>query len=152
MCVCVRGGGACLCERNRAAEQGVSLLVCEAHRVSIELGVMATACNWIRDNRALVCLSLAPSPISRAPLCLLPCLPSTGLCERLCLLALPVPTTCPLRSRESCIQERGPLVCSVQFSRSLMSDSLQSHGLQHARPSCPSPTPGVYPNSGPLSR
>ena len=28
-----------------------------------------------------------------------------------------------------------------------MSDSLQSHGLQHARPPCPSPTPGVYPNS-----
>ena len=116
MCVCVRGGGACLCERNRAAEQGVTLLVCEAHRVSIELGVMATACNWIRDNRALVCLSLAPSPISRAPLCLLPCLPSTGLCERLCLLASPVPTTCPLGSREARIQERGPLVCSVQFS------------------------------------
>ena len=39
-----------------------------------------------------------------------------------------------------------------QFSRSVVSDSLQSHGLQHARPPCPSPTPGVYPNSGPLSR
>ena len=33
-----------------------------------------------------------------------------------------------------------------------MSDSLQSHGLQHARPPCPSPTPGVYSNSCPLSR
>ena len=33
-----------------------------------------------------------------------------------------------------------------------MSDSLQSHGLQHARPPCLSPTPGVYPNSCPLSR
>ena len=32
-----------------------------------------------------------------------------------------------------------------------MSNSLQSHGLQHARPPCPSPTPGVYPNSCPLS-
>ena len=63
------------------------------------------------------------SPISRAPLCLLPCLPNTGLCERLCLLASPVPTRCPLWSRESCIQERGPLVCSVQFSHSLVSDS-----------------------------
>ena len=63
------------------------------------------------------------SPISRAPLCLLPCLPNTGLCERLCLLASLVPTRCPLWSRESCIQERGPLVCSVQFSRSLVSDS-----------------------------
>ena len=39
---------------------------------------------------------------------------------------------------------------SVQFSRSVVSDSSQPHGPQHARPPCPSPTPGVYPNSGPL--
>ena len=39
-----------------------------------------------------------------------------------------------------------------QFSCSVMSDSLQPHGLQHTRPPCPSPTPGVYPNSCPLSR
>ena len=36
---------------------------------------------------------------------------------------------------------------SVQFSRLVVSDSLQLQGLQHARPPCPSPTPGVYPNS-----
>ena len=41
---------------------------------------------------------------------------------------------------------------SVQFSRSVMSDSLQPHGLQHARPPCPPPTPGVNLNSCPLSR
>ena len=41
---------------------------------------------------------------------------------------------------------------SVQFSRSVMSDSLRPHGLQHARSPCPSPTPRVYPNSCPLSR
>ena len=41
---------------------------------------------------------------------------------------------------------------SVQFSHSVMSDSLQSHEPQHARPPCPSPTPGVYPNSCPLSQ
>ena len=40
---------------------------------------------------------------------------------------------------------------SVQFSHSVMSDSLQPHGLQYARPPCPSPTPGAYSNSGPLS-
>ena len=40
---------------------------------------------------------------------------------------------------------------SVQFSRSVVSDSLQPHELQHARPPCPSPIPGVYPNSCPLS-
>ena len=43
-------------------------------------------------------------------------------------------------------------ISSVQFSRSVLSDSLRPHGLQHARPLCPSPTPGVYPNSCPLSR
>ena len=40
---------------------------------------------------------------------------------------------------------------TVQFSHSVMSDSLQLHGLQHARLACPSPTPGVYSNSYPLS-
>ena len=40
---------------------------------------------------------------------------------------------------------------SVQFSRSVVSDSLQPHELQHARPPCPSPTSGVYPNSRPSS-
>ena len=41
---------------------------------------------------------------------------------------------------------------SVQFSCSVMSDSLWPHGLQHTRPPCPSPTPRVYSNSCPLSR
>ena len=43
------------------------------------------------------------------------------------------------------------LFSSVQFSCSVISDSLQPHGLQHARPPCPSPTPGVYSNLCPLS-
>ena len=41
---------------------------------------------------------------------------------------------------------------SVQFSHSVVPDSLQPHGLQHARPPCPSPTPRAYSNSCPLSR
>ena len=41
---------------------------------------------------------------------------------------------------------------SVQFSRSVVSDSLQPHELQHARPPCPSPTPGVHSDSRPLSQ
>ena len=41
---------------------------------------------------------------------------------------------------------------SVQFSHSVVSDSLRPHELQHARPPCPSPTPGVYPNSCPSSQ
>ena len=40
---------------------------------------------------------------------------------------------------------------SVQFSHSVVSNSLRSHGLQQARPPCPSPTLRVYPNSCPLS-
>ena len=41
---------------------------------------------------------------------------------------------------------------SVQLSHSVVSNSLRPHGLQHARPPCPSPTPEVYSNSCPLSR
>ena len=44
------------------------------------------------------------------------------------------------------------LTPSVQFSLSVMCNSLQHHEPQHARPPCPSSTPGVYPNSCPLSR
>ena len=40
---------------------------------------------------------------------------------------------------------------TVQFSRLVVSDSPRSHGLQYARPPCPSPTPRVYPNSCPSS-
>ena len=40
----------------------------------------------------------------------------------------------------------------VQFSRSVVSDSLRPHELQHSRPPCPSPTPRVHPNSCPSSR
>ena len=42
-------------------------------------------------------------------------------------------------------------VSSVQFSRSVVSDSLGPHESQHARPPCPSLTPGVHSNSSPLS-
>ena len=46
---------------------------------------------------------------------------------------------------------RSRIICSVQFSCSVMSSSLEPHELQHARLPCPSPTPGVYSNSCPLS-
>ena len=65
-------------------------------------------------------------------------------------------------NREISLYTSDPLVCSVppaddpqfssvQFSRSVMSDSLWPHGPQHTRPPCPSPTPGVHPDSSPLS-
>ena len=43
-------------------------------------------------------------------------------------------------------------ISSVQFSRSVVSNSLRPHGLQHARLPCPSPTPRVYSNSCPFSQ
>ena len=48
-------------------------------------------------------------------------------------------------------QERRLELSSVQFSHSVMSNSLRPHELQHARPPCPPPTHGVYPHSCPLS-
>ena len=43
------------------------------------------------------------------------------------------------------------IISSVQFSHSVVSDFLRPHELQHARPPCPSPTPGVHSDSCPLS-
>ena len=51
--------------------------------------------------------------------------------------------------------DNSPLQCTgaaiFQFSCSVRSDSLPPHGLQHTRHPCPSPTPGIYSNSHPLS-
>ena len=49
-------------------------------------------------------------------------------------------------------KEKRTNLSSVQFSRSVVSDSLRPHGLQHTRPPYPSPTPGAYSNPCPLSR
>ena len=50
------------------------------------------------------------------------------------------------------IQQQQQAFSSVQFGRSVVSDSLRPHELQHARPPCPSPAPGVHPNPCPLCR
>ena len=50
------------------------------------------------------------------------------------------------------VRSLSPNPSSVQFSRSVVSDSLRPHELQHARPPYPSPTPRVHPNSCPLSQ
>ena len=44
------------------------------------------------------------------------------------------------------------LIITIQFSHSVVSNSLWPHELQHTRPPCPSPTPGAYPNSCPMNR
>ena len=56
------------------------------------------------------------------------------------------------RSAFFMVQLSHPSVSSVQFSRSVVPNSLQPHGLQHSRLPCPSPSPGACSNSCPLSR
>ena len=63
----------------------------------------------------------------------------------LCVLSLQ-------NTQTSLIKKIKLITSSVQFSHSVMSDSLGPHESQHAKPPCPSPTPGVCPNSCPLSR
>ena len=57
-----------------------------------------------------------------------------------------------LHSWEPCGKMQSCLWISVQFSHSVVSDSLRPHELQHARPPCPSPTPGVHSDSRPSSQ
>ena len=61
-------------------------------------------------------------------------------------------TTKHLNSVKSHYREKGvPQTPSVQFSHSVVSNSLQPHESQHTRPPCPSPTAGVHPSPCPLS-
>ena len=57
----------------------------------------------------------------------------------------------PLSTRVKRSELYSDIYISVQFSHSVVSDSLRPHEPQHARPPCPSPTPGVYSNSCPSS-
>ena len=88
--------------------------------------------------------------------------------HHVCTLVKPVPMTSCLLSQCRAVpgtwqrssEQDGPARRSeswtfplpVQFSHSVVSDSLRPHELQHARPPCPSPTPRVYSNSCPLSQ
>ena len=68
----------------------------------------------------------------------------------LCVYSKPAllePSSSKLSRMWICIQ-----FSSVQFSLSVMSDSLQPHKSKHARPPCPSPKPGVHPDSRPSSQ
>ena len=58
--------------------------------------------------------------------------------------------TAPMFDKTSIHWTPNSTLDSVQFSHSVMSHSLQTHGPQHSRLPCPSPTRGAYPNSGPL--
>ena len=54
--------------------------------------------------------------------------------------------------RPSEVSQRKTNIRSVQFSHWVVSDSFRPHESQHARPPCPSPTPGIHPNPCPLSQ
>jgi len=60
--------------------------------------------------------------------------------------------TAAMKLKDICPLEEKLWQTSVQFSHSVVSDSLRPHGLQHARPPCLSPAPGVHSNSCPLSQ
>ena len=74
------------------------------------------------------------------------CVDTTNCEKNLKEMGIPDHLTCLLRNlyagQEATVRIRHGTI--VQFSRSVMSDSLQPHGLQHTRPPCPLPTPGVY--------
>ena len=59
---------------------------------------------------------------------------------------------CSHEIKRNLLLDRNALTNLVQFSRSVVSDFLWPHEPQHARPPCPAPTPGVYPNACPLSQ
>ena len=61
-------------------------------------------------------------------------------------------SVCTGPSRAPCMWWPLEFLCSVQFSCSVMSNSLWPHESQHTRPPCPSPTPGVHTDSRPLSQ
>ena len=70
--------------------------------------------------------------------------------------SLPTSHSCPTHTLKTKKHEgsdpAGKIYFISQLSRSVVADSLWPHGLQHARPPCPSPTPGVYSNPCPLSQ
>ena len=68
----------------------------------------------------------------------------------------PIPLCCPRALTLSSLLHASnlnwsPIFSSVQFNHSVIYNSLRPHGLQHARVTCPSPTPGAYSNSCPSS-
>ena len=109
-------------------------------------------CVRLLKKSLLIYLFMCLSPAQRYRICL----PSRrhGFCPW--VRDHPLEEEMATHSSVSCLENsmgRGAwqATVSVQFSRSVMSDSLRSHGLQHARPPCPSPIPGAYSNSRPSS-
>ena len=106
---------------------------------------------WIQASlRVYLDCSSFPCPSD----CLIDCLLHAPLRSLIWPFFFPHCYTCSPPSSTFWSQESTwyPSLSSVQFSRSVVSDSLWPHELQHTRPPCPSPTPGVHPNSCPWIR
>ena len=103
-----------------------------------------------------LCLSGEILLVTQGPIQMSPFLPPFYSIISLSLCSSPCPTMHDLFSSVSPMQPHSfswsQRIASVQFSHSVMSDSLRPHGLQHASPPCASPTPRVYSNSCPLSQ
>ena len=96
----------------------------------------------------------APSLVFADLFCLFsPSLAAKNIINLISVLAI---WWCPCVESSLVLLEEGVFydqcICSVQFSRSVMSDSLWPHESQHTRPPCPSPTPRVHSDSHPSSQ
>ena len=91
--------------------------------------------SWLMASVAFSDLSCEQDPKTQSTLCM---------------------TTNTILQRVAMLSQLSAILSSLwssdQISRSVMSDSLRPHELQHTRPPCPSPTPGVHSNSCPSSR
>ena len=105
--------------------------------------------------QGLVRVHMTESPSLPSPPCLVLCsLLSAWLCPSPSLLASPRASSQPPPSpaaAQTSIFSLYLLKIVIKFSRSVMSDSLRPHGLQHTRLPCPSPIPRACSNSCPLS-
>ena len=93
-----------------------------------------------------------PGPSKKAALKLIVCLAISGILESRNMVIQDQATSYLNKLGEGMWWQMKSSKHSVQFSRSAMSDSLRPHGLQHARPPCPSPTPRDYSDSCPSSQ
>ena len=114
-------------------------------------------CNSSLLHWKVCSLSLAPTPKPNSGwrLCCFQCFVCMFSHEHFCMKLLVHTISLGHWLEDKLLHCRPLLFClpqSVQFSRSVMSDSLWPHEPQHARPPCPSPTPGVYSDLCPSSR
>ena len=93
-----------------------------------------------------------PGPSKKAALKLIVCLAISGILESRNMVIQDQAMSYLNKLGEGMWWQMQSSKHSVQFSRSAMSDSLRPHGLQHARPPCPSPTPRDYSDSCPSSQ